>query len=442
MGGLRFSIHHHLVAWPNVSADLSLGTGGRSVAVLGAGMVGVSCALALQQRGLPVVLVDRQAPGQGTSYGNAGVFATSSVIPFNHPQIWRSLPRLLGNRSAQFRYRLPVLLRRLPWLARFLWHARPAAFQETARALHALIGLSIGQHKTWMQQAGVYHRLRAQGWLVLHRQPAPASTTAWSRSIFDQLGISYECLGAAEIKDLEPALRPIFSHGLWLKDSASVDDPAAVVQAYANLFAARGGQVLRHSALSVSKSSGTWKIDLSAHDVLNVTDVVVALGPWSASFLLQHLNLRVPLAYERGYHQHFSLLGAHALSRPFYDAAGAYVASPMDQGLRLSSGVEFNDLDAGPQIEQWQQAESAAREAMELGPAQEPARWLGSRPSLPDSRPMIGESRRHPRLWMAFGHQHIGLSTGAGTGEVLADLVCGRMPSISAKPFCPSRFYV
>ncbi len=412
----------------------------RSVAVLGAGMVGVSCALALQQRGFAVTLVDGQPPGEGTSHGNAGVFATSSVIPLNNPQLWRSLPRLLSNQTPQLRLHWPTVRRQAPWLLRFLWQTRPTAFQATAQALHQLIGLSMTTHSRWMPAAQVGHRLRTNGWLLLQRQPATPASTQWTRGLYDQLGVAYEALSAADLTDLEPALKPIFSHGLWLKDSASVDDPAAVVKAYADWLVQLGGRVWQRPATGLRRVERRWQVQLANHPDLSVDHVVVALGPWSAEWLSAHLGLKVPMAHERGYHLHYPLQSASPLHRPFHDASGGYVVSPMSQGLRLTSGVEFTHPNAPAQTQQLQQAEEAARQALDLGPALLPQAWVGSRPSLPDSRPVIGPSSRHPGLWLAFGHQHIGLSTGAGTGELLADLMSQTPARIDPTPFAAGRF--
>jgi D-amino-acid dehydrogenase len=170
--------------------------------------------------------------------------------------------------------------------------------------------------------------------------------------------------------------------------------------------------------------------------------VVIALGPWSRVFL-ERMGLRVPMAYERGYHMHYGGAetgGTLALTRPVYDPAGGYVLSPMEQGLRLTTGVELNDCDAPPNHAQLDAAEISAREAINLGERLDDTAWMGRRPTLPDSRPAIGAAPGRPGLFVAFGHQHIGFNTGPGTARVLADLMDGTPPEIPAAPFSPSRF--
>jgi D-amino-acid dehydrogenase len=168
-----------------------------------------------------------------------------------------------------------------------------------------------------------------------------------------------------------------------------------------------------------------------------VASVVVALGPWSKAVLEAQLGLRVPMAFERGYHMQYS--GAGRLGRPLYDVDGGYVLGAMGSGLRLTTGVELNDQEAPPDLTQLTLAEKAAREAFPLGERQLATPWMGCRPTLPDSRPAIGHCPGHPGLWLAFGHQHIGVSTGPGTAALLGALMDGEPGPVPAAPFRPQR---
>lgn len=412
----------------------------KTVAVLGAGMVGTACALALQRRGFDVALIDRLAPGRETSYGNAGVLARSSLVPMNHPGLWAALPRLAQNRSVQLRYRPGYLVRNLPWMARFLYHARQGAFETTARALDALIQLSIATHRRWLADAGALARLRSHGWMFLYRSQAGFDSSLRAREAFARFGVDTELLSPEGLQALEPALRPIFAQALWIKDAASVDNPGALVDTYAGLLQACGGRIVRGEVGQVQRAGDGWQVHAGAEQPVAADALVVALGPWSKDFLRAQFSLSVPMAYERGYHRHFAPGGGPRLTRPVYDAAGGYVLSPMEMGMRLTSGVELAALDAPPNPTQLELAARAAREAVPLGAPLEREAWLGRRPTLPDSRPVIGEARAVPGLWFAFGHQHIGLSTGPGTGCVLADLMTGSRPAIDAAAFAPARF--
>lgn len=419
-----------------------------TVAVLGAGMVGVSCALELQRRGHQVTLVDRLGPGRETSYGNAGVLARSSLIPFNNPGLWANLPTLLKNRTAQFRYNPAYLARHPGWGLGFLARARQAPFQQTAVALDGLIRLSQPAHRQWLAEAGQAHRLRENGWIFLYRSQAAFDAGQLGRDTYARFGVQTESLDAGALHELEPHLRPLFPRALWVRDAASVDSPGAVTESYAALFCERGGRLLRAPVQGLARTGpeGAWQIDLGDTGPAGQTGplvaqrVVLALGPWSKGFLAQHLGLSVPMAFERGYHMHYGAEGEARLNRPVYDSAGGYVLSPMDQGLRLSTGVELTDLDAAPNLTQLGLAEAAARQAFALAQRLEAQPWLGRRPTLPDSRPVIGAAPGQPGLWLAFGHQHIGFSTGPGTALLLGALMDGEPAPLDASPFRPQRF--
>ncbi|CAN7683013.1 FAD-dependent oxidoreductase [Variovorax sp. LjRoot84] len=413
-----------------------------TVAILGAGIVGVSCALELQRRGHDVTIFDRVAPGRETSYGNAGVIARSSLMPFNNPGLWASLPKLLKNNSAQFRYDPLFLARNLPWALGFLSSARSSVFNETTAALDALIQLSTKEHQRLLAEAGAAHRLRANGWLFLYRSEQGFDGSRLSRDTFDKFSISTQALDAQELSDLEPDLKHLFPRALWIKDTSSVDSPGRVVEAYAKLFVSRGGRIKQAlvGGLRRAAANDAWQIveeDGRAHEV---SRVVLALGPWTKEFARKSLGISVPMAFERGYHMHYGAAGGATLGRPIYDTGGGYVLSPMEQGLRLSTGVQLTARDAPKNLSQLELAERSAREAFPLDRRLEADPWLGSRPTLPDSRPMIGECPRHPGLWLAFGHQHIGFSTGPGTASLLASMMVGEACAFDPAPFRPSRF--
>ncbi|MEJ8849350.1 FAD-dependent oxidoreductase [Variovorax rhizosphaerae] len=414
-----------------------------TVAILGAGIVGVSCALELQRRGFDVTLLDRSAPGRETSYGNAGVLARSSLVPFNNPGLWASLPKLLKNTSASFRYDPAFIASNLPWALGFLSRARTSAFEETATALDALIRLSGQAHRRLLAEAGVAHRLRETGWVFLYRSEEAFAAGRLSRETYDRFGVATQALDARELAALEPNLKPIFPRALWIKDAASVDSPGKVVEAYARLFVARGGRIRQALVDKVERSQAdAWRIVEKGGATHEAARVVLALGPWTREFAKKTLGLHVPMAFERGYHMHYGAAGGASLGRPIYDTGGGYVLSPMAQGLRLTTGVQLTARDAPRNLVQLELAERAAREAFPLDQRLEADAWMGSRPTLPDSRPIIGECTRHPGLWLAFGHQHIGFSTGPGTAALLGAMMAGAPCDFDPAPFRASRFHL
>jgi D-amino-acid dehydrogenase len=408
--------------------------------VLGAGMVGVACALELQRKGFSVKLVDKALPGSETSYGNGGVIARSSLIPLNNPTLPSSLPSLLRNNKPQLKYNPWFILQNFSWAWQFLQSTRQGVFEETATALDELIRLSTTEHQRLIAQAGIAHRLRDTGWMFLYRSEKAFEGGEFARSVYEQFGVKTQTLDQMQISEIEPHLAKIFPKALWICDALSVDNPSETVRAYAAMFTQLGGQLIQ-SGVSLLKQSGdeTWEVELENSQRYTTAHVVVALGPWSREFLAR-LNFKIPMGFERGYHQHFQPVPDVHLHRPIYDTAKGYILTPMEQGIRLTSGVELTHHLAPSNYAQLRMGEQAAREILPLGPLTQDPIWRGARPTLPDSRPMIGELPGAKNLWAAFGHQHIGFSTSTGTAALLAAMMLGEPTPINPLPFRPSRF--
>ncbi|WP_342359621.1 FAD-binding oxidoreductase [Terrarubrum flagellatum] len=406
------------------------------VIVLGAGMVGVSTGLALLRRGFSVTILDRREPGSETSYGNAGILSSGSMVPLNAPSLWGSLPRYLTNRHPALRYNLGFLASHPAWPLRFLAHATSSQVERSAIALHGLLQASLKLHRSLIVEAGATHRLRETGWLKLWRSDNLEAAKA-EQATLARYGVRSEIFDRQGISALEPDINPIFSVGLLHQDTASVDAPGAVTKAYAALFAREGGRIETTDIKTISQAGEEWRVITSSGEH-SAPHLVVALGPWSADMLAQ-LGYRFPLGFERGYHREFRAADGRKLSRPLHDVEGAFVLTPVENGFRITSGVELNARDAAPNFNQIELAEKSAEDIMPFG-APVGDVWRGARPTLPDSLPAIGRAPRHDRLWVAFGHQHIGFTTGPATGDALATLIAGEKPSFDISAFSPSRF--
>jgi len=406
------------------------------VVVLGAGIVGVSAGIAARQRGLSVILVDRREPGSETSYGNAGILSSGSIMPLNQPSLWSALPAYLTNRNAALRWDPAWTIRNLDWVVRFLANAAPSRLKPRAAALHGLIGASLKLHRDWIVKADAAHRIRETGWLKAWRSDAVTAAKA-EQSFLADYGIESVILDRQAMSALEPSILPVYKVGLLHTQTASVDSPGAVVKAYALMFARSGGEVRQSNVRAVAPDGERWRVVL-ANGVITARHVVVALGPWSAD-LLRPLGYRVPLAFERGYHREFKADPTRPLQRPIHDAQGGFLMTPMEQGIRITSGVELTARDAPSSFAQLDQVVPLARGVVEFGEAVgEP--WRGARPTLPDSLPMIGPAPRHSGLWLAFGNQHIGFTTGPATGAAIAAMIGGAPPPFDISAFSPSRY--
>ena len=405
--------------------------------MLGAGSVGVGTALHLQQRGWNVTLIDRAKPASETSFGNAGVINASSFIPINNHTLWKLLPRYLKNNQPQLRYSWARVLADFPWLFNFLKLANPSATQLTSAALNQLCSVALDEHRAFMQRAGNMHRLTQKGWLKVLRHSDGFNPNGLEGTLFEQFGVGVQPLTADEVHELEPSLKRIFKSGYLLTDSASVNNPFALINEYVQQFSVDGGTVVETNVDSVS-FDGT-QFTLHGNNPHHTENLVIAAGPWSAD-VLKPLGYRVMLGVERGYHQHFHPQeGAH-LNRTVYDLDAGYIMAPMEAGIRITSGVELARRDAPSNTAQLEQVIPRAFEAFPLsGPTNDPI-WRGARPTFPDSRPVIDKAPAHEKLWLAFGHQHIGLMSGPITGKLLAQVISGEKTDIDISPFKASRW--
>jgi D-amino-acid dehydrogenase len=230
----------------------------------------------------------------------------------------------------------------------------------------------------------------------------------------------------------------VFRHAVHWTGAVSVSNPLAVTRAYAARFTAIGGLSFAGDARSLRRVDTRWRVD-TATGSIDAGDVVVALGPWAPD-LLDSLGVRLPLAVKRGYHRHFRPSGNAALSRPVLDAENGYCITPMEQGIRITTGAEFAPRDAPPTPVQFDRLLPAARNLFALGEPVEAQAWMGARPCFADSRPVIGRAHAQRGLWLAYGHGHWGLTLGPATGRLIAEMMTDATPFCDPAPYSAERF--
>jgi D-amino-acid dehydrogenase len=406
--------------------------------VLGAGIVGTSIALHLAKRGLSVTLVERGGPGEGTSYGNAGIIEGNTVFPAAFPHSFVELARIALKRSSVANYHMGFLPRVAPWLWAFRNASQPARLVETAQIMRPLLARAVPEHEALAAEAGAERHFGRRGWLKIYRTRKLFEAQKGELDLAARFGIANVPLDRDGALELEPALTGAFGHAVHWTGAVSVNNPLAVTRAYAARFNALGGLTLTGDARSLHRSDRSWRVETESGPV-DAGDVVVALGPWSPD-VLAPLGITLPLAVKRGYHRHFRPQGNAVLTRPVLDAQYGYVLAPMEQGIRLTTGVEFAARDAAATPVQFRRLLPAAKALFPLGEPVEPQPWLGARPCFADSRPVIGRSPGQRGLWLAFGHGHWGLTLGPATGRLMAELMTGATPFCDPKPFSAERF--
>lgn len=406
--------------------------------VLGAGIVGTSIALHLAKRGLSVALVDKGAPGEGTSYGNAGVIEANTLLPHPFPTAFGALMKVALKRATEANYHLSFLPQVAPWLLQYRANSAMERRIRFANLMRPLFAHALPEHEALMLESGATRYLRKEGWLKVYRSEAAFAATARERELAAEFGLPHEALDRDGALALEPALAPQFVNGIYWKSSASVTNPLALTRAYIARFTALGGVVLTGDARTLHRAADRWRVETDEGPV-DAREAVVALGPW-ATDLLKPMDIDLPLQVKRGYHLHFRPRGNAGLTRPVVDAELGYCVAPMEQGLRLTTGAEFADRDAKPTPVQFDRLLPQARALFPLGEKVEAQPWMGSRPCFADSMPVIGRAPGQADLWLAYGHAHWGLTLGPVTGRLLAEMMTGATPFCDPTPYAAERF--
>lgn len=406
--------------------------------VLGGGIVGTSVALQLVKRGLSVALVDRAGIGEQTSYGNSGVIEASTVLPPAFPRGLAALMRVAFKRGSDANYHMSFLLKVAPWLLAFRAASQPRRIAETARLNRPLFAHALAGHEAFMLESGATRLLRKTGWMKLYRSAGAVRGLELEFELAKEFGLPFELLDSQGARKLEPSLNTTFEGAVFWPAAASISNPLALTRAYAARFGTLGGVTLTGDARTLHRSGSGWRVETDEGGV-DSPNVVVALGPWAPD-LLEPLGIKLPMAVKRGYHRHFKGEGTAKLLRPVVDVAGGYLITPMEQGIRLTTGVEFAAREAKPTPVQIDRLMPALRDLFAIGERADDKTWMGSRPSFADSRPVIGPAPGQRGLWLAIGHAHWGLTLGPVTGRLIAEMMMGEAPFCDPMPYSAERF--
>ena len=408
------------------------------VAVIGAGIIGLASAINLQDEDRKVVLIDRDEVAKGASFGNAGAFAFSDVLPLASPGILRRVPKWLIDPLGPLTIRPSYLPTITPWLMRFWRASWRNRLEASKQAQIALMRLASKQWQSLATATDVARMVRSDGALELYESEDEwrASLPGWD--VRADAAIAFEHLRGSEIDALQPGLSPRFKIATFVPEWQTVADPYELALALAERFRERGGQITRGNVVSVKPSDGAVQTHLSNSASIKTAKAVIACGAWSAP-LAAGLGDDIPLETERGYNTTLPT-GAFDVRRQLTFGGHGFVITPLSTGIRIGGAVEFGGLKASPN---YKRSEAMLRKAAQFLPGLKTEggkQWMGFRPSLPDSLPVIGHSKATADIVYAFGHGHLGLTQAAATGSLVADLVARRRPAIDLTAFRPNRF--
>ena len=409
-----------------------------SVAVIGSGIVGVSTALWLVRDGHSVTLIDRSGPGEGASFGNGGVLAGCSIVPVTVPGLIRKAPRMLMSPDQPLFLRWAYLPRMVPWLSGYLSNANERDVRRIAAALLPIVRDSLADHRALADGTRAERWIVPSDYLFIYESRAHFERDAFGWSIRRDAGFEWEELEGEDLHAYDPSFSRRLKFAVRLENHGRISDPARYVKDLAAEAEAGGARILKAQVEAVSLADGAVTGVRADGQTIPCDSMVLATGAWSAP-LGRQLGMKIPIESERGYHIDFWSPSVTPRS-PVMIADGKFVITPMEGRLRAAGTVEFGGLDAPPSPEPLGLLERGIAAAIPGFRWSERTEWMGHRPALTDSIPVIGEIPGIKGAFAGFGHHHIGLTGGAKTGRLLAQMISGRTPNIDLTPYSAARF--
>ena len=408
------------------------------VIVLGAGVVGMSTALFLRREGLPVTVVDPLPPAGGASFGNAGMISADTAAPIAMPGMLAKVPGWLQDKKGPLVVDPAYFPKALPWLLRWVKEGRLDRVMAISDALRALHRDSFRHWESLIGAAAMSELIRRSGQVQIWDNDRETPGAAVERKIRERHGLEAQMLTADDLQQMLPGISREVKRGLLVPGNGYTVSPARLVEAIAEPFRDEGGEIIAERALKIiPRESGGYMV------MTNIANrkagaVVVATGAWSKD-LLAPLGISVPLETERGYHAMLPDPSIEVRYTVSYKSRG-FGLTPMAEGLRAAGTVEIAGLHAPPNEERAKILVERARQLFPDLQHGEPSYWLGLRPSMPDSLPVLGPVPNRPGLFLAFGHGHFGMTGGPPSGRLVADLVVRGSSSIDPTPYGIRRF--
>lgn len=411
----------------------------QSVLVIGAGIIGVCSALELQKRGFQVTLVEAERPAAGASEGNCGLMAIGSVVPFSKPGTFKKVPGWLLNKNGPLSIRWNYLPKLLPWFVEFLKSSRASRLTEISEGLAALTRHAFEAYEPWLDEAGIKDLLRPYETLIVYESEREFQDDVANLEIEKNHGFDYEELSRSRLKELEPDLSDAFACGVRLKGWYFFADPKRLVTSLFDLFVKKGGSVITGKVTSINvENNRATSVSIDGLEPGNFDNVVVAAGVWSRK-LAGKLGDKLPVEALAGYSTTVAdpdIKIKHAITY----AAGGFVITPMESGLRIGGTIEMGGVDSKPNYDRAKVIANKAKQVFTGLNNVSGTEWMGYRSFMPDTLPVIDCAPSASNVFYAFGHGQIGITTGAITGRLVAEMVGGEQTSIGLAPYSARRF--
>ncbi|QSZ60144.1 FAD-dependent oxidoreductase [Rhizobium sp. ZX09] len=408
------------------------------VIVIGAGVVGLSAAIAAQGRGLSVTVIDREGPAAGASAGNAGAFAFTDILPLASPGILWKAPKWLLDPLGPLSVPPAYALKIAPWMLRFWRACAVSKVEHSTAAQTALMDLSRAELEPFLKKTDTIARLRREGNLQVYESDAEFEASLGGWKARERHGIEFRHLNAEQMAEIQPGIAPRFTCGTFTPGWYSIADPRLYTLALADHFRTMGGRIECLDIASLRPLEDG--VEVVSHDgrTRKAGRVVLAAGAFSHR-IARSLGEKIPLETERGYNTTLPS-GAFDLRTQVTFGGHGFVVTRLSSGIRVGGAVELGGLELPANFARSEALLAKAKAFLPGLKTEGGKQWMGFRPSLPDSLPAIGHARHTARVVYAFGHGHLGLTQSAGTARIVADILTGQKPAIDTSAFSPQRF--
>jgi D-amino-acid dehydrogenase len=401
-------------------------------------IIGTAIAYELQKRGRSVTLIDRDAPGSGASFGNLASIAVTEFMPASRPSVWKQIPGWMLDPEGPIRVSPTYMRKLVPWFFRFIAASRPSKLRELEAQGAALCARALGDTLALLDETGLSGEISDKGCLSLYSDEKEFAADREHIEILERFGFAHEVIGRQAIRALEPELSDRIGMAVLFPDNRTIRNPYGLVRALADRFVAFGGTIMRGEAADVMRGAGVTGVALADGRRIEADEVVIAAGAHSAK-LAKALGEPIPLETERGYHTQIMAPGI-SLNHSIIWPARAFMVSPTAGGLRVGGTVEMAGLDAAPDYRRSKVTVRRAKEALPNLQCEDFTEWMGHRPALPDTVPILSASAKTKGLFYATGHGHLGLTYSATTARLMAELITGAKPSLDLRPYRIDRF--
>lgn len=409
------------------------------ISIIGTGIIGVCCAAWLQRYGHEIIFYDAEPPGSRCSFGNAGSLSPGACLPVGMPGMWKRVPKWLLDPLGPLAIRPEYFIKALPWITKLLRHSSTVEVERIASSLRTLLKPIFENYEPILENANATDLIKHNGCLYVYSTQQKYEQWRWGMDLRRALGVSLRDVSETELEEIEPALMGQFRFGQLAAENASAIDPSKIVKSLYDQCIADGALSVRQNIESVvlSRRKVTHLITDTGENH-SVEGMVICAGAWSKR-LAKLLGNKIPLETQRGYHATVHSTNI-TLNHTVMVVERNTMVNPMAMGLRLAGSVEFAGLNASPN---WARAHSLLKIGTELFPnldISDSTFWMGHRPCLPDSLPVIGATKNAENSWYAFGHGHMGMCMAATTGKGVAELISGIDSNLDLTPFRADRF--